>query len=43
MLVTLSGITMEVREEQSRKAPSPILVTLSGITMEVREEQSSKA
>jgi hypothetical protein len=39
MLVTLSGIVMEVREEQEEKASSPMLVTLSGIAMEVRESQ----
>jgi hypothetical protein len=34
---------MEVREEQSQNAYSPISVIPSGITMEVREEQSRKA
>jgi hypothetical protein len=40
MLVTLLGIVIEVREEQLKKAPSPMLFTLSGIVMEVREEQA---
>jgi hypothetical protein len=39
ILVTVSGITMEVRDLQPSKAELPILVTPSGITMEVREEQ----
>ena len=43
MLVTLLGIVTKVREEQSRKAPSPMLVTLLGIVMEVKEEQPAKA
>ena len=43
MLVTLSGMVREVREEQQKKAASPMLVTPSGIVMEVREEQSWKA
>jgi len=43
MLVTLLGIVIEVKEEQSRKAPTPILVTLLGIVMEVKEEQLAKA
>ena len=33
MLVTLFGIVMEVREEQSEKALRPILVTLLGIVV----------
>ena len=40
MLVTLSGIVTEVKEEQPLKAHSPMLVTLSGIVTEVKEEQS---
>ena len=39
MLVTLLGMVMEVREVQSKKAPSPMLVTLFGMIIEVREEQ----
>ena len=39
MLVTLLGIVIEVREEQSRKAGDPMLVTLLGIVTEVKEEQ----
>ena len=39
MLVTLSPIVTEVKEEQFRKAPSPMLVTLSGIVTEVKEVQ----
>jgi hypothetical protein len=31
MLVTLLGMSIDVREEQSQKASSPILVTPSGI------------
>ena len=38
-----SATTMEVREEQSSKAVSPILVTPFPITMEVRESQPPKA
>ena len=40
MLVTLSGITMDVREEQFQKVACSMLVTLLGILMDVREEQS---
>jgi hypothetical protein len=36
MLVTLSGMVMEVRLMHSEKASSPILVTPSGIATEVR-------
>lgn len=43
ILVTPSGITTEVREEQPSKAEFPILVTLLGILMEVRDRQYSKA
>ena len=43
MLVTLLGITIDVRLEQFWKAYSPMLVTLLGIVMEVRPEQYSKA
>ena len=43
MLVTLSGIVIEVSEEQPEKAASPMLVTLLGIVMEVSEEQPLKA
>ena len=39
MLVTLSGMVTEVREEQPQNAPSPMLVMLSGMITEVREEQ----
>jgi hypothetical protein len=42
MLVTPSGIAIEVREEQPLKAEFPMVVTLSGIVTEVREEQSPK-
>ncbi|OAV64143.1 hypothetical protein Barb4_04388 [Bacteroidales bacterium Barb4] len=31
---------MEAKEEQSRKAPLPIVVTPSGMLMEAKEEQS---
>ena len=40
MLVTLLGMSMDVREEQPWKALLPMLVTPSGILMDVREEQS---
>ena len=43
MLVTPSGMDMDVREEQPQKALAPMLVTPSGMDMEVREEQLSKA
>ena len=43
MLVTPSGIVIEVREEQAWKAKSPMLVTLLGIVIEVRPEQPLKA
>ena len=33
MFVTLSGIVIEVRPEQLKKALPPMLVTLSGITL----------
>jgi hypothetical protein len=39
MLVTLSGIVTEVKEEQPSKVLNPMLVTLLGIVTEVREEQ----
>jgi hypothetical protein len=39
MLVTLSGIVMEVREEQPSKTLDPILVTLLGMVTEVKEGQ----
>ena len=39
MLVTLSGIATLVRDEQPKKANSPMLVTLSGIATLVRDVQ----
>ena len=39
MEVTLSGMVIEVREEQPSNALSPIEVTLFGMVIEVREEQ----
>ena len=33
MLVTLSGIVMDVKPVQPEKAESPMLVTLSGMVM----------
>ena len=39
MLVTLLGITTEVKLEQLAKTPYPMLVTLLGITAEVKLEQ----
>ena len=43
MLVTLSGMVIEVSPLQSEKALSPILVTLSGMVIEVSPLQSEKA
>ena len=40
MLVTPSGMVMEVKLEQPSKAYPPMLVTPSGMVMEVRLEQS---
>ena len=40
---TEDGMVTEVREEQPKKAPSPIFVTEDGMVTEVREEQSWKA
>ena len=36
MLVTLLGISTEVKLEQSRKASEPMLVTLLGISTDVK-------
>ena len=36
MLVTLEGISIEVKPLQPEKADSPMLVTLEGISMEVK-------
>ena len=43
MLVTLLGISIEVKPLQSRKAAYPMLVTLLGIVIEHRLEQFLKA
>ena len=43
MLVTLLGISMEVKPEQFLKAPLPMLVTLLGMVTEVKPEQFPKA
>ena len=43
ILVTLSGMVMEVRPEQLEKAEFPIVFTLSGMVIEVRLEQFWKA
>ena len=43
MLLTLSGIVMLVKDEQSMKALSPMFVTLSGIVMLVKELHPKKA
>ena len=43
MLVTLSPIVTEVKEEQPWKALSPMLVTLSPIVTVVKEEHHLKA
>ena len=37
MLVTLSGITRLLKEEQSSNALFPMLVTLSGIAISVKD------
>jgi hypothetical protein len=39
MLVTLLGMVMDVRPEQSLKAELPMLVTLLGIVIDVRPLQ----
>jgi hypothetical protein len=39
MLVTLSGMVIEVKPVQPEKAEAPILVTLSGIVIEVKPVQ----
>ena len=43
MLVTLSGIAIEVKPLHPQKAELPMLVTLSGMVIEVRDLQSRKA
>ena len=43
MLVTLFGIVTLARDEQPKKANSPMLVTLSGIVTLVRDEHPRKA
>ena len=43
MIVTLSGMVIEVNPVQPRKAPSPMLVTLSGMAIEVKPLQPRKA
>ena len=43
MLVTLSGIEIEVSPEQFRNAPTPMLVTLSGTVIDVNPEHPVKA
>jgi len=43
MLVTLSGMVIEVRLLQPEKTPSVMLVTLAGILMEVKLVQPEKA
>lgn len=43
MLVTLSGIVMEVRLIQPLNAEGPIFVTLAGISMDSRLLQSTNA
>ena len=43
MLVTELGMVMEVREEHSQNAASPMLVTELGMVIEVREEQPENA
>ena len=43
MLVTLSGIVMDVKLVQPEKAEFPMLVTLSGMVMDVNPLQPEKA
>ena len=43
MLVTLSGIVMDVKLVQPEKAEFPMLVTLSGMVMDVNPLQLWKA
>jgi hypothetical protein len=43
MLVTLSGMVMEVRLLHPQNAASPMLVTLSGMVIEVRPPHLRKA
>ena len=42
MLVTESGIVMDVSAEQEEKAQSPMIVTESGIVIDTRLEQPAK-
>ena len=39
ILVTLSGIVIDVKQEQPKNVQSPILITPSGIIIEVKPEQ----
>ena len=43
MLVRPAGSSIDVNEEQPRKAHSPMLVRLAGSSIDVNEEQPSKA
>ena len=43
MLVTLSGMLMQVREGHQKNASSPMLVTLFGMLMQVREGHQKNA
>ena len=43
MLVTLLGISTEVKTKQLKNAPDPMLVTVLGISTEVKLEQLEKA
>jgi hypothetical protein len=43
MLVTLSGIVIEINEAQQANALSPMLVMLAGIVTEVRDLQAENA
>ena len=43
MLVTLSGIVMDVKPLQPEKAESPMLVTLSGMVTDVKPLHLQKA
>ena len=43
MLVTLSGMMIDIKPVQSEKVQSPILVTLSGMVIDVKPLQSEKA
>ena len=43
MLVTLSGMVIDVKPLQPEKADCPMLITLSGMVMDVKPLQPEKA